>query len=68
MSLTPKKNISSESITVVQNNVEKQDVDSNNISEVNNAGNFERENNVDNSKKNEIHNTPIKPCKHGLLV
>ncbi|XP_047365220.1 meiosis regulator and mRNA stability factor 1 isoform X1 [Vespa velutina] len=64
LSLTPKKNVSSESITVVQDCIGKQDVNSNNISEVNNTGNFEKENNVDN-KKNEILNTPTKPLFTG---
>ncbi|XP_046838954.1 meiosis regulator and mRNA stability factor 1 isoform X1 [Vespa crabro] len=64
LSLTPKKNVPSESITVVQDCMGKQDVNSNNISEVNNTGNFGKENNVDN-KKNEIHNTPTKPLFTG---
>ncbi|XP_043489751.1 meiosis regulator and mRNA stability factor 1 isoform X1 [Polistes fuscatus] len=65
LSLTPKKNASSESISVTRDSIEKQDVNSDNIGEVCNTENFEKENNIGNRKKNELLNTPTKPLFTG---
>ncbi|XP_014599312.1 PREDICTED: meiosis arrest female protein 1 isoform X1 [Polistes canadensis] len=65
LSLTPKKNASSESITVTRDSIEKQDVNSDNVGDVCNTENFEKENNLGNRKKNELLNTPTKPLFTG---